>query len=1294
MKIIRHVSRAARYALFAFIVGCALALSVIRFWLLPEVSRFRGELQARAGDLIGETVRIGSISARMQGLEPQLVLHDFTIIDQEAVTPALSFRRVRLGISLLSSLLERSPALTSLRLEDARITIVRQRDGSIAIRGLNAGNGPPAWLFSLKSIQLRNVDLQWQDLQAGSPLITFGRVNVRGLNEDARHRLSAAVELSPGIGKSLRLVADLQGEETDPRMWGGRVYLESEDFRPEWMADLYSFPATLRSGLADLRLWSEWRQGTVETLRGTLELTKPIVAYISDGGVESQLGLDELSSRFSWESKGDAWRFSLNQLRMAIAGQIWPETDLVVEVGRDDSSRRRTLRAAISTLRLEDLQILQNVLPPGELRDALRGMAPRGTLQQAQLVYGLDGENAWGVCGGFRDVAINAWKNIPGLGNLSGHVCGNDQRGGVGFSSRGASLSSPQLWQKPLPLQALQVIVNWSRDVGKLRLDIPTAIFEASGIRGQAALTVDLPKAGAETPFIDLRARFADVDAKALRDYLPLPAMPGASSAWLKEAFDGGRINQAEILFFGSVADFPFRGREGVFQAYADVENLDLDFDPDWPHVTGLSGRIGFAGAGMSFDARSGVIGGAQIREAHGQTSDFDRDPWLTVTGKISTDIPQSMSFLAQTPLRQIPQRLLRVADPHGQSEIDLTLKVPLVSELGDVQVDGTATLKDARVDFSAVGLSVERMAGDLHFSERGLSARNITASALEKPVRVDIAQEGNRIRVDLHGAAAVEDLRRLAPGSALWGYVDGGFDYRLTAEIHQPTTPPSEPLHLLLSSDLSGLGVRLPAPLGKPAGARRDMRLDLQLQAGSSTPLRVVYGNDVQAQLWLTESSADVSIDGGDIAIGRASLGGSHEPGLRVQARLGEVDGEAWKAFAAGFGDGLSSQGGLMRAFALRTDRLIWDDKVLGPVAVDLNREGQEWKGTIESQLGLGRFWLQIPDYGHPLAKLDFDVLRLPEGAVGLPKPSADEGMAADSMPIVEIHARQTFWRGADLGALELITERWTQGLNIKKLALQHRNHDLQVKGSWMLADGKSETRLDGKLNVTDLGLFLASLGYAKEIRDTPSEARFSLSWPGAPQQLTSTGVRGGIDLNLGRGSVLKMEPGLGRALAVLNLDSLRRLLILDFSDMFGKGLVYDGMRGRFELGGGQARTSGFLIDAVAGSILITGRVGLVAKDLDETVTVIPHTLASLPIAGAMVGGAAVGAAISMAGKLVGQDSVSIASNRYAIKGSWDNPQVSRIDGNMPLDVLDRAWSGLKNFSGFGSRGVEVGNE
>ena len=223
------------------------------------------------------------------------------------------------------------------------------------------------------------------------------------------------------------------------------------------------------------------------------------------------------------------------------------------------------------------------------------------------------------------------------------------------------------------------------------------------------------------------------------------------------------------------------------------------------------------------------------------------------------------------------------------------------------------------------------------------------------------------------------------------------------------------------------------------------------------------------------------------------------------------------------------------------------------------------------------------------------------------------------------------------------------------------------------MRQDGRDETKLQGKLKVNDLGHFLALLGYGKEVQSTPAESAFTLTWAGSPQQFSSAGAAGEVRLKLGRGSVLQVDPGLGRALGMLNLQTLRRLLVLDFHDLFGKGLAYDGMEGVFQLGGGQARTKGFVIDAVAADILILGRVGLANHDFDQTISVMPHTAASIPLAGAV---------IDLANRLVGGEDTHIASTNYSVTGTWDNPQIKRIQGNIPLEMINRAWSGIKDLS------------
>jgi len=127
--------------------------------------------------------------------------------------------------------------------------------------------------------------------------------------------------------------------------------------------------------------------------------------------------------------------------------------------------------------------------------------------------------------------------------------------------------------------------------------------------------------------------------------------------------------------------------------------------------------------------------------------------------------------------------------------------------------------------------------------------------------------------------------------------------------------------------------------------------------------------------------------------------------------------------------------------------------------------------------------------------------------------------------------------------------------------------------------------------------------------------------------------------------------------------------------------------MVGRFTLDKGQARTDSFVIDALAASIFFDGRAGLTTKDLDMRVAVVPHASVALPIAGTLAGGPAVGAAVLVAQQLVGDQVDSLSSSHYSVTGTWNDPKVSNRPGYMPMDMLHRAWTGLKDLSGFGEQ-------
>jgi uncharacterized protein YhdP len=78
--------------------------------------------------------------------------------------------------------------------------------------------------------------------------------------------------------------------------------------------------------------------------------------------------------------------------------------------------------------------------------------------------------------------------------------------------------------------------------------------------------------------------------------------------------------------------------------------------------------------------------------------------------------------------------------------------------------------------------------------------------------------------------------------------------------------------------------------------------------------------------------------------------------------------------------------------------------------------------------------------------------------------------------------------------------------------------------------------------------------------------------------------------------------------------------------------------------------------------NIGMSGRTGLVARDYDQLVTVTPQLASTLPIAGAIAGGPAVGAAVYLADKLVGDRFNRLTQVQYHVTGSWDKPVYSKL--------------------------------
>ena len=111
----------------------AATVLLLRYQVLPDIARYRSNLEQLASDALGQPVRIGDVRAGWDGLRPELLLDRVEVLDRQG-REALSFRRVEAVLSW-RSLAFRELRLHRLYAEGPTVHAAREADGRIFVAG-------------------------------------------------------------------------------------------------------------------------------------------------------------------------------------------------------------------------------------------------------------------------------------------------------------------------------------------------------------------------------------------------------------------------------------------------------------------------------------------------------------------------------------------------------------------------------------------------------------------------------------------------------------------------------------------------------------------------------------------------------------------------------------------------------------------------------------------------------------------------------------------------------------------------------------------------------------------------------------------------------------------------------------------------------------------------------------------------------------------------------------------------------------------------------------------------------
>lgn len=1260
----------------------ATTVLVLRYAVLPHVPEYRADIEHAISQAIGLPVSIADVSADWQGLRPRLNFHGLKIADK-ANRPALSFDSVEAVIGW-SSILHLDLRLHRLEIDAPVLNMRREADGKIFVAGLpiNADNSDSHlsdWVLEQDRIVIRDATLQWDDAQRKAPTLALNKVNFDLRNSGSRHRFGLTAEPPNILASHIDIRGDAHGDSLqDLKAWGGNLYTELDYADLAGWRAWVDYPIELPRGKGGLRLWLSFDDGKASGVTADLALSD--VAVRLDRS-KPMLDLAALTGRFSAQRANDGDDYIVEGKKLKLVTQpdmgnagglsIGP-LDFSARLGLGDDGKPERMEARFNSLDLGQLDKLADYLPlPQEYETMLDKLDLDGRIDNFFTRW--DGGKArYALKGNFRNLGISSYNGLPGVRHLSGSIDGNDGGGTLTIDSRDATLSLPSVFaEADIPLQSIAAKMDWSRSGERYDVNIADLRFANADAAGSVHGSYQGRVGTAGN--IDLTGQLTRADAKAVWRYLPNSVNPDAR-AWVKQGVTSGHTSDVKLTLKGNLDRFPFRDGGGTFSVVIKAQDATVHPAADWPEIRGIDGTVAFIGPGMKIDAQKGHILGAALSGVHAEIPDLDtHEQILTVAGQAKGETQEFLKFIEASPVGERIGHFTAPMAANGNGSLNLRLELPL-THVNDTTVSGSYLFDNNTLHVAPILPPLTAVSGRLDFTGDSIGIRDVRANLFGAPLEIKAETDKNgQINLSTEGQFNIAAMRKLYP-LPLFDQLSGSGRWKGNFAIHK------NDVDIRIASDLVGLSSSLPDPFNKSAATAVDFHIDKKVLPAATTVRRgrtiitaparetqeIVFGKQVRGN--------SLRVAGGDtrgfLAIGtgadNAKLPAS---GTLLTVNLPRIDVDFWRSMFARNTNKTSARNTSSNASSfpftqlnLKTGELIALNRTFPDASLTAQLNNGTWKSDFRSQ-GIAANLAWTPGTADKPGRISGRIpqLTIPNPNKQITALATPDNDSNEPLPAVSLIIDNVNLRGQNWGTVTLDAEN-KNGYWNAKFSVNNEDTTLTGDGRWKPDPVQHDTQLNFQLKAKSLEKLLARAGYADAIRQGTADISGNLGWNAAPFDIDYPTLNGKLKIDLGKGQFKKLDPGIGRLLGVLSLQSIPRRITLDFRDIFSEGFAFDSIKGDADINKGVMSTQELTLTGPSATVRMSGSVSLPDETQDLHVRVQPVLGDTLAV-GAMIVNPAIGAAAWLAHKVLKDPIDKAFAFEYKVTGKWADPQVVKVN-------------------------------
>ncbi len=1246
---------------------------------------------------------VARLHGRWTQLSPIFTMEQLTLYGPaEGDDVVLTIENVSFQLDSIGSLLHGALQIKSLQIAGVHCSLAEVEPGRWQLKGYPAAENNSDFdniidlALSVESAELIDAQLHMSFYKGGTALLEVHELSLRHDHDFRRIRIQASFDQSQN---PLIAIVEAQGDPRDREDFSARAYLKLDDI--DFTAQLPAVKALgidLQDARVDSEIWLDWQPDTVIAIQGAVSIPLLDIAALSGEALEP---VKDLQFDFRAEKTvGNDWQGWLPIIQAQWRQQQIRFENIVLTLDADYAQFSMSSLSVDKTIQqLIDLELLNE-----KGVAIIQTLAPTGRLNNLHLnvsrhLFGQQTANAgqkqtpprFVLQANLDNVGLAAWGGAPGASGVNGYLEVLPDGGLVELDTQQFSLDFPALYHHRLEFESGRGQVKWH--IGKQRITVNSGALYLQTDHGPATglLSLDLPaNQDSGDPLMWLVMGIRDADTHYRNRYIPYILNQGFLD-WMAASVPLGHIIDGGFIYRGSLAQDGVADR--TVQLYFNVDNTTLDYHPDWPALTDISGLVLIDDDEVDVKASQAKLFRLEISRAQVKIRPLEQGGlWLTVDAVANGNASDALRIVNESAIRSIVGSVFENWQLDGITSAEVKLGIPLAGANADPDIDVSVNLEQSKLSIPDYRLQFENVNGPINYhSDSGITSKGIKATLYNKPVVVKVAQsDEGAIAVDIAGRLAIKDVADWSKRPALT-FVSGETDFNarvfIAAKKQETDKTGGNKLEsansdgrneFSVSSSLLGIAIDLPAPYDKTADTEHSFWLKLPLM--ENNPL-LRMGLDDMAEL-------HVRLDQGKLVSGLVIMDRSenlqHREGyLVVTGRSPYFDIDQWQPVLDRYvqeTDRLAANGENGSTIEVSVRDLVLEqfrgfDQSFETSLVNIERRSAGWAISAENAVFEGELVLADDD-SLPL-NIKLDRLHLAEDAwvsvaddevegeskrgLAAFDPTGLNNLAAD-IAIVDLILGDDYY-----GNLEFKLRSDNNGLrlshlkgNIKGISI---GENQPATLEWLRTEQGDQSRFYGDFSFADIGGVLEAWQYERIIESEKGGGTLDLSWSGRPDEWQLKTSQGPITVKIKDGRFLKASDatsGTLKVVGIVNFANILRRLQLDFSDLYKSGISYDKIKGGLLLSKGDLIiVDDLTVKSPSSRFLITGRANMEQEQLDMKLIATLPVANNLPWIAALAGGLPVAAGVYVASKIFEDQVDRLSSAVYTIKGDWNNPEL-----------------------------------